>query len=117
MTIDFDNPSAFAPFFDRDCATIAWTDAEGHACRGTFAACVIDESRAGDPLAETDVEGLATITVLLSRLGENAWSESTPPRIGDALAVWGRDGYRITSVVATARQYWTLEARRAEKKG
>lgn len=114
MSIDFDNFKAFAPFFERDCVTIEWRNASGKTLRGTFAACVLDEARAGDPLVENDVEGTSTITVLLATTGENAWLEDTPPRVGDVVSPWDRRRFRINSVRVTAVDYITINARATE---
>lgn len=111
MPIDFDNFKAFAPFFERDCVTIEWRNTRLETLRGTFSACVLDEALAGDPLAENDVEGVATLTVLLATTGDNAWQDQTPPRVGDIVSPWNRRRFRISSVKITAVDYITLSAR------
>ena len=107
----FDNPKAFAPFYDQIVAV------KGDVQSGTFKACVF-EGGSDDPLAEASMGvDRRSITVIVPKFGEGGWNNVRPPAIGDLVTIlsWGGvegvDDFRIQSAANDNGDAWLVTAR------
>ena len=106
MKSRFDNPRAFAPFYD-DCVAVEGARGSRTLKTGALSACVFDQGL-DDPLSDgatSTNRRLYTVTIR-----EADWSDESAPRIGDVITL--ADGARI-SVKSIVRSHgdFVLEAR------
>lgn len=113
MKSRFDNPRAFAPFFDTY-ARITGVRAVGGTTRtvdGTFAVCYLDDGYADTIADEATASAVREATIYVKRKGADAWSDETPPKRGDMVHVLNGGTYRVTDVNATDAERYTIKAR------
>ena len=106
MAALFENPHAYAPFYD-DTVAVEGKRGGRTLTTGALPACVLDQGL-DDPISDgatSSTRRLYTVTVR-----EADWPDTTPPRIGDVITL--ADGAKI-SVKAVVRSHgdFALEAR------
>lgn len=109
----FNNPRAFAPFFD-SYARITGTRAVGASTRtvdGTFAVCYLDDGYADTVADEATASAVREATIYVKRKGADAWSDETPPKRGDMVHVLNGRTFRVMDVDATDKLQYTLTVR------
>ena len=93
----FDNPAAFAPFYD-DVVAVEGTRTDRVLKTGPLAACVFDQGL-DDPLADGDVSSVRRRYSISIRVAD--WPDTAPPQIGDTVLL--ADGNGRLSVLSVAR--------------
>lgn len=107
----FDNPAAFAPFYD------SLVSINGNrrlrTIRSTFRACVIDQGFE-DPLsADGTGSTRCAISVRIRKSGKQGWNDVTPPQVGDVVT-HGGVRFNVFDVELFDATDYILKARQAE---
>ena len=122
MKSRFDNPRAFAPFFDTY-ARITGVRAVGGTTRtvdGTFSICFLDDGYADTVAEDATASNVREATIYVARKAPKedderkelvVWNDETPPKRGDQVHVLNGGTFRVVDVDATDKLQYTLTVR------
>lgn len=109
MSDIFDNPAAFAPFYDTHVA-VRGVRPDGRTIRGTCPACVLDGGY--DDVFDDDGGTGSRIRRIVVHIPKKEWADSRfPPQVGDEITIEHGVTFAVSSVDVLVADEYVVEAR------